>query len=349
MQPKSPRTRNDRAEFAAMECLESRLLLSGNVLASVAHGVLSIVGDAAANDIVVTAGASSGQVVVASGAGNATQINGQAAPVTLQGVTGNVQIKLGVGDDKVQLSGLALAKGLAIDMGVGNNTVIVDSGTSVNGDLSVLAGKGNLTASLTGVAVTGAATFKAGVGAGSLTMDSLAVGKALTVSGGWANDSASFVTVGGIATFGGTNVTIYGSTLNNTLKVGADSNVSIVSSAVIKTTSVTTGKGAATVTVDGSTFSGKFTLTTGAGNDTINIATAANTTFAGGASITTGAGGDTLTIGSSGADDFGSGSIGGFQGAITFNGGAGSDTLDYLTYGNTFAKAATIRGFEIIR
>src|SRR5688500_600564 len=76
------------------EALESRVFLSGTVLATVVNGNLHIRGDAATNSIVVDgAGLTAGQVRI-SGAGD-TAINDQADPVVLSGVTGRVNIRLG--------------------------------------------------------------------------------------------------------------------------------------------------------------------------------------------------------------------------------------------------------------
>src|SRR5688500_15224776 len=71
---------------ASIETLESRVFLSGNVLASVAGGNLRIRGDAEANAIVVDqVGLNAGQVRISGASG--TAINGQAGPIVLDGMT----------------------------------------------------------------------------------------------------------------------------------------------------------------------------------------------------------------------------------------------------------------------
>lgn len=89
------------------EALESRVFLSGTLLASVVNGSVNIRGDAEANAIVVDqAGLGAGQVRVAGTSG--TAINGQTDPVVLTGVTRNVRIRMGGGGDSVTLSNLSL-------------------------------------------------------------------------------------------------------------------------------------------------------------------------------------------------------------------------------------------------
>ena len=77
-----------RPSSSCLEPLESRLLLAGNVTASVAGGSLFLTGDNLLNDIVVKTPVA-GQVRVESGA-SATTINGGAGPVTFNGFAGGI-------------------------------------------------------------------------------------------------------------------------------------------------------------------------------------------------------------------------------------------------------------------
>lgn len=105
------------------ERLESRRLLSGNVTASVVDGSLLIWGDNVANDIVVDAmGLAAGQVRIASGE-NVTSINGQAAPVVLEGLTGNAFIGMRQGPDRLVLRDVNLPGNLEIQTGLGIDNV----------------------------------------------------------------------------------------------------------------------------------------------------------------------------------------------------------------------------------
>lgn len=139
-----------------MEAFEQRLLLAGDVLAEVTKGGdLVITGDDAANQIVITEGAAEGQIVITSGA-DATQINGDAGPITLEGFSRHVKIKMGDGDDVVVIKGdlgdddapggidgdadgakFAIGGNVKIDMGTSD-------GASQNATLQLVAIDGNM-------------------------------------------------------------------------------------------------------------------------------------------------------------------------------------------------------------
>src|SRR5215210_6931817 len=77
-----------------MQGLENRVMLSGNVTASVVSGFLVLKGDAASNEIVMTrTGVTASQIKISSGS-SATTINGAAGPLVLGGVRG-LKIQLG--------------------------------------------------------------------------------------------------------------------------------------------------------------------------------------------------------------------------------------------------------------
>jgi hypothetical protein len=95
------------------EALESRVFLSGSVLASVVNGDVHIRGDAEANAIFMDqSGLASGQVRVTGTDG--TAINGQGAPVVLDGVTRDTRIRMEDGADSVTMSNLSLPGHVAV-------------------------------------------------------------------------------------------------------------------------------------------------------------------------------------------------------------------------------------------
>ncbi|MCA9238955.1 MAG: hypothetical protein KDA37_02095, partial [Planctomycetales bacterium] len=90
------------------ETLEQKQLLAGDVTYEVVNGNLHLLGDAESNEIVITAGDIEGSYLVQGL--NGTTISpadggdGSAAPVSgfvVEGVTRNVRIDLGDGDDTV--------------------------------------------------------------------------------------------------------------------------------------------------------------------------------------------------------------------------------------------------------
>src|SRR4051812_30111689 len=85
-----------------MDNLESRVMLSGNVVVSVVSGNLVVRGDASANSIVLNnAGTNKVRITGA----DATTINGAAGPVVMSRVRG-LNLTLGNGNDKLTLDDL---------------------------------------------------------------------------------------------------------------------------------------------------------------------------------------------------------------------------------------------------
>jgi hypothetical protein len=129
----------------ALERLEDRTLLSGNVTATVTtSGNLTVVGDAKGNEILIQS-TSSGALQVSSLDGTTT-INGGSSPFTATGVTGNVAVFMKQGADVVDVGGSGLLTNLPgnlfVDTGSGNDTVAVEN-ASVTGSIALFGGAGN--------------------------------------------------------------------------------------------------------------------------------------------------------------------------------------------------------------
>jgi hypothetical protein len=121
--------RNVRPTF---EPLESRQLLAGNVTAVLDGGDLDIRGDNLGNRISVTQiGPGTYRVT-----GIGTTVNGGAGPVDIAGVTDDVDIRLGDGDDAVLVFSAEIPDELEIRTRGGNDLVTVSS-VSVNGETEV--------------------------------------------------------------------------------------------------------------------------------------------------------------------------------------------------------------------
>lgn len=150
-----------------LEQLESRLLMSGNITVSVHHGRLTIFGDPADNQITIDqASLSSGQDRISATDADTT-INGQAGPLIFDGVK-TIVVKLGDGNDKLDINGLTLSGGLHIDMGQGDNS-----------------------ASFKDVSVHRNATFRSGNGKDSVSVQSLWAHKIVMRTGG-GDDNLTF-------------------------------------------------------------------------------------------------------------------------------------------------------------
>jgi len=158
----SARTKNFETRLG-VERLENRELMAGNVFATVSNNTLYITGDSNANSVEV--GSLSG-VVFVSGTDN-TLINGR-TQIPIGNFRGNIEVKLGGGNDRFQLSGVEdrVFRKVDVNMGSGDwesvnlafahfsgsvninslgrlgNSVTVGNG-SVAGDLKIETGLGN--------------------------------------------------------------------------------------------------------------------------------------------------------------------------------------------------------------
>ena len=109
------------------ESLERRQLLSGNIKAALAKGLLTVTGDEGANAITVSQ-LSNGNTQILGAAG--TRINGHSS-YQAAGVTA-VTLSLHGGNDAVTLSGLKLSGNLIIDGGAGADAVILSKTSALN-------------------------------------------------------------------------------------------------------------------------------------------------------------------------------------------------------------------------
>ncbi len=129
----------------ALEHLEERTLLSGNVTAIVTSGGnLQVVGDAKDNQIVIQS-TSTGALQVSSLDGTTT-INGGSTPFTTSGVTGDVDVFMKLGADVVNVGATGmlttLPHNLVVDTGAGTDTVAVENAT-IGGSIALFGGVGS--------------------------------------------------------------------------------------------------------------------------------------------------------------------------------------------------------------
>jgi hypothetical protein len=198
-----------RAGQWAVECLEQRVLLTGNVLAAVLPGGnLLVLGDSKANQIGIQSTLGGGLQI--SSLDGTTTINGTAGPFTTSGVTGSVYVFLGLGNDVVQVGGGTLTttipQNLLIALGGGNDTASV-ANTSIGGSLSIFGGRGGDT-----VSVGSAATSSA-----------VSVGGNVFLFGGFGNSTMAVFD----ADVNG-NLTLIGNGNDDHIQVGYDAGLGII-------------------------------------------------------------------------------------------------------------------------
>jgi hypothetical protein len=193
----------------AIECLEERTLLAGNVLAAVLPGGnLLVLGDSKANQIGIQS-ITGGALQITSLDGTTT-INGTAGPFNANGVTGSVFVFLGAGNDVVHVGGgtmtTSIPQNLLIGLGDGTDTAEV-ANASVGGNLAIFGGRGGDTVSV------GSATS-----ASAVTVDGN-----LLIFGGLGNSTMAVFD----ANIDG-NLTLIGNGNSDHIQVGYDAGLGII-------------------------------------------------------------------------------------------------------------------------
>jgi hypothetical protein len=181
-----------------LDGLEGRLAMAGNVQASFGE-VLSLRGDAAANSVRITQN-SLGTVVIQGLDG--TTINGRASVSFNGSRLEKTDLRLFGGADRLEINNLRVSVDHNIEMGQGNDTVILNRTVSgVNTSVKTDDGTDRVTA--TGVRTGSDFSIETGQGSSNVSVSSSTVGKTLTIIGG---DSADTVAVSGTTTRGDLNV-----------------------------------------------------------------------------------------------------------------------------------------------
>ena len=106
-----------------METLENRTLMSGDVLVKIKNDRATLTGDGLGNSIVLTAGGIDNDHFVVTGI-DGTTVNGksQFSIVTYPGNPfSSMYIKMGGGDDHVNIAEFGDAEPISIDLGAGND------------------------------------------------------------------------------------------------------------------------------------------------------------------------------------------------------------------------------------
>jgi hypothetical protein len=134
-----------RTYHPTLEALEGRVTPAGNLTTHLLGGSLFVLGDREANAVTVTQTAA-GQFTLTPDAG--TTINGKAEALTLTGVTRDLVLWLGDGDDGVRLGSsfedtLSVGRSLVIQGGNGENVIESNGTLTVARDLTVVNGRGN--------------------------------------------------------------------------------------------------------------------------------------------------------------------------------------------------------------
>jgi hypothetical protein len=126
-----------RGRSLRVERLEPRRVMAGSVLAEVIDGTLFIDGDHQGNGIAIYGTGTPGEVRVAGTpavAGDVTFLNDQTGHLTFV-VTGDIVIRMGAGNDGVELNSVNVPRNLTIETGDGLDRVSIGSILSPEGHL----------------------------------------------------------------------------------------------------------------------------------------------------------------------------------------------------------------------
>jgi hypothetical protein len=265
----------------------------------------------------------------------------------------------GTGNDFNALEETSVAGNVDVIMGFGNNNTTAENwtsfGTEAGGSNLVTVGGNVLITSLTGsltlgdffgfgeevvnTSVKGSVTMNLGSGSGSTAVFGAGTGSTATPTAGSVTIVGSGANQGAVVS--AANIK---NNMNVSLSGGGVDTVALAALTVARNTSITTGPGADSVTIDdsgatGSTFGGTVTINTGGGADTLAINSGTGTgktTFQGNVSANLGAGNDTLSLATSGKVAF--------LGSATFDGDGGTNTAN-VNPGNLPNHKPTLENF----
>jgi hypothetical protein len=209
--------REEGSAGSSVEALERRVFLSGNVLAQVTNGSLDLEGDAAGNVIFMNETRLKAHQVRIFG-DNSTTINSQSGSVILNGVKGDVMIRMNGGADTVSLNDMSFPGNLRISQGaldtltldnvdivrslslrnsttqLTTNTTLTD--TTVGKSFAILSGDGGQNIVLQGLQVHGDTGIIGGKRANTVKIDDSIFRRDFALATGRSVDAIQFETNG---------------------------------------------------------------------------------------------------------------------------------------------------------
>jgi hypothetical protein len=230
--PMTGRGRGNQSGRPALEVLERRVLLAGDIAAAVLDGELAILGDDQSNRIIIErspTGTDSNTFQLTPVDG--TTINGSAEPLTISGVQ-SIRLEMGGGDDSVLLRDARLYGAFSFGGGEGRD-VLTMLRVTVHGAVLLDAGAGRDTIHLANVRARDSVTIDDRLGPSSLHLNRLWVDGVAAVRTGNSIDQlditdSTFRHVSGFRTRGGDDtIRIRGTTIrtNSAVDAGAGDNV----------------------------------------------------------------------------------------------------------------------------
>ena len=290
-----PSRRRDPRRLVRLDVqrLEPRLPLAGDVVATLAGGVLTLQGDAEANGVEIRM-TEAGDVLVAgsrvAGAETSLIVEGEAVAQQAFGDVTVLRVRLGAGADTCGLSGRESFDLDSVDivMGAGADRCSLGVGVTLAGTATISTGSDDDFVSISAT-ILGDLRLLTGDGADEVSAEAIAVGGATTLDLGGGDDSLSMVNQ---ATF---------QQAVRILTRGGDDAVSLLGGIdAAASLSIVTGSGADAVVVDDVVMRGDATIVTGVGNDRVVVSggtpVGSRTTVGGGLRVDAGLGDDSVEL-----------------------------------------------------
>ncbi len=169
--------------------LEDRTTPAGNVTAQVVGGVLFVVGDDQANAIQIAK--TGDRSVMIRSADGTTTVNGQLTPQPLGGITRGYDIKLGGGDDALDLIGVRARRGLRVEGGAGADVITLFHVRS-DRQAEVFGGDGSDQLTVTDGTFRGYTFFDLGAGDDRVNLTGNRTARNTTLQGSDGNDTVNW-------------------------------------------------------------------------------------------------------------------------------------------------------------
>ena len=244
------------AQSLALETLEVRYLLAGNMdVDSIGDG-FKLSGDELANNVEISV--VSGDIVLTGK--DSTTINGSASPITLRTgstqIDGSLIVHLFDGNDTFVIKGqIQIGDSLKIFAGAGNDTLGMEN-VSVQDDIFVFASDGNDQIAMRNSSVGGKFRVDLGDGDDTLSAQSITVGNQVSVTAGRGADAIVLE-----------QMTINGPLLLNT--GSGNDTVSVVGSTIRDKVVANTGLSDDFISIDASTIEGKLKVVGSRDDDSV--------------------------------------------------------------------------------
>ncbi len=298
-QRRNPKVTSSARRPLAVESLEARWLMAGNVTAEVVGGDLRVTGDNLSNGLVISGTGVAGQVLIEgqfdfSNDATDTTINGSDGELLFGGITGNIIINLNGGDDALDMVNVAVPRDLIITTGDGFDEIYLGQYALLTPDFDPT--------TVGSLGVNGVLSIDTGAQDDYITLGRVFGGADWSIRTGSGDDVLFVYSASGdvIDVSTGSEVDLVNVaylTAHGNLRIDTglqDDTISVITTLTKQNAQFISGDGSDTVALDANQYNGNVLVDTGAGNDWVLVA---RSIVAEEATILTSSGNDTLIVG----------------------------------------------------